>query len=97
MLNNKIENEINKINNIYEKTMEELKKSYILKYGKLIKEENELKEKLQIKVTKSKEKLEYYLTESINNLKLNEIINKRINKLVNEKNNNIIKILSWNI
>ena len=40
-LKNKIENEINKINELYEITINELAKSYIKKHEILIKEENE--------------------------------------------------------
>ena len=57
-LKNKIENEINKINELYENTINDLTKSYIKKHEILIKEENELKDQLQNEVTKIKEKLE---------------------------------------
>ena len=46
-------------------------------------------------MTKIKEKLEYYLSESNNKIKLGERINKGIKKLENEDKNNIIKILSY--
>ena len=45
-LKNKIEDEINKINNLYEKTIDELTKSFLKRHEKLLKEENEIKEKI---------------------------------------------------
>ena len=54
-LREKIENEINKIDKLYDKVMNEVTKSFEIKHEKLIKEENDLKEKLQIEVTKVKE------------------------------------------
>ena len=53
-LKDKIENEINKINQLYEKTIEDLTKSYLKKHEQLIKEENDFKENLQNEVTKIK-------------------------------------------
>ena len=50
-LKNKIENEINKINQLYEKTIKDVTNSYFIQHEKLIKEENDLKEKLQNEVT----------------------------------------------
>ena len=44
-LKNKIENEIDNINNLYEKTINDLTNSFLLKHEKLIKEENDIKEK----------------------------------------------------
>ena len=93
-LKNKIENEINKINILYEKTIDELSKSYLKKHEILLKEENELKDKLQNEVTKVKEQLENYLSESNNEIKLSERINKGIKKMENE-DKNMIKILSY--
>jgi len=57
-LNNKIENEINKINELYGNIISNITKSYIKKHEILIKEENELKDQLHNKITKIKEKLE---------------------------------------
>jgi len=91
-LKNKIENEINKINELYENIINDITKSYIKKHEILIKEENELKEKLQNEVTKIKEKLEIYLSESNNNIKINERINKGIKNI---EDKNMIKILSY--
>ena len=53
-LKNKIENEINRINNLYEKAINELSLSYFKKNEKKVKEENDLKEKLEKEVTKVK-------------------------------------------
>ena len=44
-LKNKIENEITKLDKIYDKVDSEVTKIYEIKHEKLIKEENELKEK----------------------------------------------------
>jgi hypothetical protein len=94
ILKNKIENEINKINELYEKTIDELTKTYLIKHEQLIKEENDLKENLQNEVTKIKEKLENYLSESNDEIKISERIKKGIKKLENEENN-MIKLLSY--
>ena len=93
-LKNKIENEINKINNLYEETIDNLTKSYLKKHELLLKEENDLKEKLQNEVTKTKEELEINLSEMNNEIKICEKINKGIKKLENEEKN-MIKILSY--
>ena len=93
-LKNKIENEINKINELYENTINDLTKSYIKKHEILIKEENELKDNLKNEVTKIKEKLEIYLSESNNNIKINERINKGIKNIENE-DKNMIKLISY--
>ena len=77
-LKNIIEKEIDKINILYETTMDNLAKSFLKKHEQLLKEENELKEKLQIEVTKSKEKLETYLSTSIDDIKLSERLKKGI-------------------
>ena len=47
-LKNRIEKEIDKINKLYDKTIEDLTQSYLKKHEQLLKEENDLKEKLQI-------------------------------------------------
>ena len=93
-LKNKIENEINKINELYENTINDITKSYIKKHEILIKEENELKENLKNEITKIKEKLEIYLSESNNNIKINERINKGIKNIENE-DKNMIKLISY--
>ena len=53
-LKEKIEEEINKINNLFEKANEDLTKSFKIKHEKLNQEENEIRENLQNEVTKSK-------------------------------------------
>ena len=50
-LKNKIENEINKKNQLYEKAIKDVTNSYFIQQEKLIKEGNDLKEKLQNEVT----------------------------------------------
>ena len=54
-IKNKIEKEIENINNMLDKAMDDLKKSYQKRYEAILKEENNLKEDLQNKVTKTKE------------------------------------------
>jgi len=97
ILKNKIDNEIKEINNLYEKVNNEVTNSFILKHEKLIKEENEIKDKLKNEVNKIKENLEKYINISNNNIKLSERINKGINLI--DKNNkeieNMIKIMSY--
>ena len=85
----KIENEIIKIDKLYEKVNNETKKYFELKHEKLIKEENDLKEKLQIEVTKVKEQLEKNLSESNKLIKINEKINKGIKCLEKEEKNKL--------
>jgi len=96
-LKNKIENEINKINELYEITINNyLSKSFKIKHEQLIKEENNIKEKLQSEVTKAKEKLEKYFSESNSVIKINEKINQGIKNFnLDEKENNMIKNLSY--
>ena len=53
-LKNKIEKEISEIDKLYEKVEKETTKSFESKHEKLIKEEKELKDNLQIEVTKTK-------------------------------------------
>jgi len=93
-LKEKIENEIDKINNLYEKTVDELAKSFQIKHEKLIKEETEKKEKLQNEVTKVKENLENFLSQTNNQIKLNEKICQGIKKIENEEKN-MFKTLSY--
>ena len=91
----KVEEEINKINNLFEKVNEDLTKSFKLKHEKLNKKENDLREKLQNEVTKTKEKLEIFLSESNNEIKLTERIKQGLTKLKKEENKNIYKTLSY--
>ena len=60
----------------------------------MIREENNLKENLEINVTKIKEKLECFLSECNNKIKISERITKGLKKLENQEKNNI-KILSF--
>ena len=94
LLKEKIEDEINKINDLYEKTISDLNKAFKEKHEKLIKQENDIKEKLQNEVTKTKENLENFLTQSNNEIKLNERINTGLKKLDKEEKN-MLKILSY--
>jgi len=64
------------------------------KHDILIKEENKIKEKLKIEVTKTKEKLENYLSETNNQIKINEKIQEGIKNLEKEEKN-IIKDLTY--
>ena len=93
-LKNKIEEEINKVNDLYEKTIKDLTLSYEKKHELLLIEENNLKEKLQNEVTKTKENLEFFLSESNKEIKMYERINKGIKKVENEEKNTI-KVLSY--
>ena len=69
--------------------------SFKEKHEKLIIEENNLKEKLQNEVTKVKEKLEFFLSETNDIIKCNERINKGIKFFEKEIENNFIKNLSY--
>ena len=93
-LKSKIETEINKINNLYDKTIDDLTKSYKKKHELLLQEENKLKEKLKNEVTKIKEKLELFLSESNSEIKISENIEKGIKRMEKE-DKNIIKILYY--
>ena len=75
-LKQKIEKEILTIDELYEKINKEVTDSFLKKHEKLYKEENDLKENLKTEVTKVKEKLENFLSESNNIIKNNEKINK---------------------
>ena len=69
-------------------------KSFEIKHEKLIREENDLREKLQNEVTKIKENLENFLSESNRLIKNTEKIQKGIKQIENEKEN-IIKKISY--
>ena len=69
-------------------------KSFQKKHEELIKQENDLKEKLQNEVTKVKEKLEYFLSQCNTEIRIKEKIEKGIKNL--EKNEkNLIKTLTY--
>ena len=93
-LKEKIENEIDKINNLYKNAVDELVKSFKIKHEKLIKEENDLKEKLQNKLAKVKENLENFLSQTNNEIKLNEKIIQGIKNFENEEKN-MFRTLSY--
>ena len=61
-LKNKIENEIKEIDKLYEKVEKEIIEYFKRKHEELIKKEKDIKDNLQIKVAKTKEKLEEYLS-----------------------------------
>ena len=89
-----IEKEIDKINKLYKKTLEEITKSFLLKHEELVMKENNIKDKLQIEVTKFKEYLENYLLKSNNEIKLSEKIDRRLKKMQSEENN-ILKNIAY--
>lgn len=91
----KIENEINEINNLYDKAIDDLTKSFQKKHENLLKEENDIKEKLQNEVTKVKEQLEKFWSEANKKIKLNEKISQGIKKLKKNDKNEINKILAY--
>ena len=85
-LKNKIENEIIKLDDLYEKVNEETTESYKLQREQLIKEENELKDKLKNEVTKIKEKLEIKISEFNDILRNYERIMKYVDIYQKEEN-----------
>ena len=93
-LKNKVENEILKLDELYEKTNKEMTKSFEEKHLNLTKEENVMREKLQNEVTKVKEKLEINFS-NLNTLIRNcEKINKGI-KILEKEEKQMIRILSY--
>ena len=92
-IKNKIENEIDEINESYEKVEKETSKSFELKHEKLIKEEKDIKDKLQIEVTKIKSKLEEYLSLTNTLIKNYEKINKGIKALDKDEQNKNLKMI----
>ena len=92
-----IEKEITKIDSLYDKINKEVTNSYKIKIEKLLKEEDDLKEKLKNEVTKVKEKLEFFLTETDKIIKTGEKINKGIKGIELDKENigSFIKKLNY--
>ena len=90
-----IENEINKINLFYNQTNEKIIKDYAKKHEDLLKEEEELKKKLEVDVTEIKNNLEKFLSKSIEYIKKDEKIDKGIKILENEKEVNIYKYFNY--
>ena len=68
--------------------------SFKEKHEQLIKEENDLKEKLQIETSKVKENLDNYLSKTNDLIKINEKINNGIKNLENEEKN-LIKTINY--
>ena len=93
-LKNKIEAEINKINQAFDKTISELKNAYQKKHEILLKEEKNLQEKLENTVTKTKEQLELYLSEINEDIRISNRIDKGFNKLIGDKQS-LFQILSY--
>lgn len=94
-MKNKISQQITEINNLYDKIDKEVTDSFILKHEKLTKEENDIKEKLQNEVTKVKEGLENFLSESNRVIRENEKIKKGLKNFEKNEEKNMIKILSY--
>ena len=92
-IKDKIENEIKKINELYEKMDKETTKSFELKHEQLIKEEKKIKDKLDNEVTKIKSKLEEHLSFANSLIRNYEKINKGIQGLRKEEQNQNIKLL----
>ena len=74
----KIEKEIIEIDKTYYNAEKEVSYSFVKRHENLNKVENNLKEKLKNEVTKMKEKLENFLSETIRLIKISERINKWI-------------------
>ena len=94
-LKNKIEKEIDEINNLYNDVKSKIIIKFKEEHEKLIKEENNLIEKLQNEVTKTKEKLENFLSNINELIRINEKINKGIKIFQKEGEKIIIKDLSY--
>ena len=93
-IKNKIEEEINNINTLFDKTINILQKYFLKKHEELIKKENELREKLENEVTKIKENFEKNLSICNTNIKKKERIEKGIKNF--EKNEkNMLKTLTY--
>ena len=93
-LKDKIEKEIYEINKCYDIVDNEIKKKFEEEHNKLLIEENNLRDKFQNEVTKKKEYLENYLTQTNILIKNHEKINKGI-KLLEKEENNMIKTLTY--
>ena len=93
-LKSMIEKEIIEIDKLYEKVKNETTQSFLKKHEKLTKEEYDLKDKLGNEVTKVKEQLEKYLSETNKLIKISEKINKGIKNLQKEELN-MTKTLSY--
>lgn len=94
-LSKEVQEEIIKIDNLYQSTNKKVTGFFEEKRKKLLEEQNNLIDKLKNEVTKTKEKLEKYLSECNEILKNNEKINKGIIKAKNDKDNNLRRTLSY--
>ena len=94
-LKEKIENEINRINKLYDEIFQKVTSSFLEYHEMLLKKENDMKEKLQNEVTKIKEKFENYLSELNKIIKYNERINKGIKNLSKDNEKNLFKHISY--
>ena len=86
-LKDKIEKEINEINKCYDIVDNQIKKKFEEEHNKLNIEENNLRDKFQNEVTKKKEYLDNYLTQTNKLIKNYEKINKGIQLLEKEVKN----------
>ena len=94
-LSKEVQEEIIKIDNLYQSTNKKVTEFFEEKRKKLLEEQNNLIDKFKNEVTKTKEKLEKYLSECNEILKNNEKINKGIIKAKNDKDNNLRRTLSY--
>ena len=95
-LKEKILKEIEAINKIYEDQNNEITISFKKKHEDLTNKENDLKDALKIEVTKMKEKLEEYYSETNKEIKEGERLNKIINSFEkDEEGKSLIKELTY--
>ena len=83
------------IDKLYNKTEKEVAKSYEIKHENLIKEENELKDKLKNQVTKIKENLDSDLSNINEIIRKSERIIKGLKILLEDKDAQMIKKLNY--
>jgi hypothetical protein len=94
-IKDRIEEEIEEINNLHKKLMDQISTSFKEQHTQLIHKENELKLELDIKVTKVKNQLENFLVESHDILKSCERVEKANKYYEKKKDNNEIKTLFY--
>ena len=93
-LKEKTENEMIKLDNLFDKSIKDLSKSFEEKHLALTKQEDDIKEKLQNEVTKVKEKLEENLSHYNHLIKSCEKIKKGM-KTLEKQEKAMIKNLSY--
>ena len=93
-LKEKTEKEMLKLDHLYDNTLKNLENSFEEKHLDLNKKENEIKDKLQIEVTKVKEKLEQYLSKFNYLINSCEKINKGL-KSLEKQDKQMIQVLSY--